>query len=306
MEPGPMAVGAENMSPRRGFTIVDALLLVSVVVVLAAVAVPVVQNVRHDGRVANDTKQIRGIHQGMIVWLPSNNDDYPRPSRFDRQNWSVPVEGKAKDTTANIYSMMIFSKALTPEIFVSPLETNPHVVPCRDYQFDLPKSAVDPANARWDPAFSTVLDGSRPGNASYAHLQPSGDREKRWANTFDAGQPIIGTRGPEIASADRNADGSVTPHLANPSSNTLRFFGRGRAWSGNMAFNDNHVELLKDWIVPGRPFAPTRGTYAASDGTKRADLWFYDEPDDPKAANNYLGIFLKAGDTPADFKATWD
>lgn len=306
MEPEPTQGGSDCMSPPRGFTILDALLVVAIAAVIVAFAVPVLQNARHESRVSNDAKQVRGIHQGMIVWVQGNNDDYPRPSRVDRRNYTVAEEGKAKDTTANIYSIIVFSGTVSPPLFVSPLETNPNVVPCTTYQFDHPSMSVVPDRSLWDPAFSTMLDGSRPGNASYAHLQPSGDRIHRYANSFNANEPIIGTRGPEIASVDRHADGSVTPHLTNPSSNTLRFFGRGRGWSGNMAFNDNHVELFKDWIVPGRPFAPTRGTYASSDGTKRADLWFYDEPDDPKAANNYLGIFLKAGETPADFKAAWD
>ena len=43
-----------------------------------------------------------------------------------------------------------------------------------------------------------------------------------------------------------------------------------------------------------------------STGKKLPDLFCHDEPDDPKAANDFLGIFLKAGDTPADFKAAWD
>jgi hypothetical protein len=200
---------------------------------------------------------------------------------------------------------MVFSGVIAPEVLVSPLEVNPNVRVMEDYEFKHPATARDPEHAAWDPKFSAGLTGDRPGNASYAHRQPSGGRRAGWCNDFSAERLAVCTRGPEIASVRKNPDGSVTPTLANPKSNTLLFFGKSKSWSGNMAFNDNHVDFLKDWLTPGKPFKKDR-TYTAADGKHWPDLWCYDEPEDPKAANDYLGIFLKAGAEPKDFKAAWD
>jgi hypothetical protein len=295
------------MRSARGFTAVDLILTLAVLVVLVAVTIPMLSGPGCIARQLKDSAQVRAIHQGMIVWAQNGSDDYPIPSRIDRMNATVGDEGMAKNTTANIYSCMMFNGSLSPEIFVSPLEPNPNVRVCDTYEYDHPKGAVDPAHAMWDPKFSAALDGSRSGNVSYAHLQPSRARRARWANTFPAADPIVGTRGPEIASVRKDSDGSVTPRLANPRSNTLRSFGRGRSWSGNIAFNDNHVEFLKDWLIPGKRFLKPEGrAYQAADGKQWPDLWCHDEVDDPKAVNDYLGIFLKAGETPAEFKAAWD
>lgn len=296
----------------RGFTNIDLVVVLGVVGLVAAVLLILQPAMRGTGcgrRDMKDAIQVRGIQQAMVVWGQSNNDEYPLPSRIDNSNSTVADEGSAKDTSANIYSLMIFTGSLSPELLVSPLETSPNVQACDGYQYEAPVAAIDPSKALWDPAFSAALGGPHPGNVSYAHLQPSGGRLGRFKigpGGSTASEPVVGTRGPEIASVQKKPDGSVTPTLANPKSNTLLFFGKNKSWSGNMAFNDNHVEILVGWLKPGRPFKHLGRTYTAADGKQWPDLWCYDEPDDPKAANDYLGIFLKAGAEPKDFKAAWD
>ena len=66
------------------------------------------------------------------------------------------------------------------------------------------------------------------------------------------------------------------------------------------------MDFLRNWLVPGKPCVSRERTYGAADGKQWPDVWCYDEPDDPKSVNDYLGIFIKAGETPADFKAVWD
>ena len=45
--------------------------------------------------------------------------------------------------------------------------------------------------------------------------------------------------------------------------------------------------------------------YTAASGP-RADLIFFDEPDDVNQSNIYLGIFITAGEKPSEFKGIWD
>lgn len=290
----------------RGFSLIELLVVILVVVVAAALLLPSLGGSRRSPQL-KDSTQVRSIHQAMVIWAQNGQDEFPIPSQIDKLNWTVPEEGKAKDTTANIYSCMVFNGMLSPEMLVSPLETNRNVRPYESYEYQNPTGALDPAHAQWDPKFCVELDGSKPGNASYAHMQVCAGRRRIWTNSFTQTEMVVGTRGPEIASVQKNPDGSVTPTLANPRSNTLRFFGKGRTWSGNMAFNDNHVDFLKDWLEPGKPFPTSRERlYKAADGRKWPDIWCYDEPDDPDSTNDYMGIFTKAGATPKDYKAVWD
>lgn len=291
----------------RAFTIRELISVIGVLVILGSVIVVVVPGNRRDSRRQKDGDQLRLIHQALVTWAQGGADDYPIPSRIDRANYVIEGDAKAKDTTANIYSLLIFNGSIKSEQLVSPVETNHHISACQNYEWDHPSGAAHPDQATWDPKFSTVLDGSKPGHASYSHSQLFGGRKRKWTNSFSASEIVLSNRGPEVASVASNADSSVTPTLALPTSNTLRFYGRGQIWSGWMAFNDNHVDFRNDYLKGGRSFHPVDGVlYTPNSGAKKPDIWCYDEWDDPKAANDYVGIFLKAGAAREHWKAAWD
>ncbi len=299
---------------RRGFTLVELAAVVCVGAVVGSAGLVVWQPSKGKGpksgppvsRQKKDELQLRGIHQAMVVWAQQNKDRYPLPSALDTSDTTVSEKGRAKDTTANIDSVMVYAGLLSTEILVSPMEVNPNVVVNDTYQFDKPKKAVQPAKALWDPSLSAELDGSKKGNISYAHLQPTGERMKRWSNTFVSSEMIAATRGPEVKSVAQAADGTVTPTLAKDSSFALRLHGSGGSWSGYRCFNDNAVVLAKDVLKSGQAMPAKEASYTAADGKKRTDIWCYDEPDDPATTNTFLGLFTKAGETAKDFKATWD
>jgi hypothetical protein len=285
----------------------EAVAVVACIAILAPAALYLGLRSRQQSRLEREQSQLRAIHQSLVLAGQGGPDEYPTPSRMDRLNVTVAGEGKAKDTTANVFSFLIFTGVISPEVFVSPVEVNPNVKVCKPYEFDRPKGAVDPLWALWDPKFSGTLDGSKPGHFSYAAIQILGPRRAKWSNTFSSTEAVLSLRGPEVSSVTQHADGTVTPTLANPKSNTLRFYGKGLEWSGPMAFNDNHVEFRTGALahlrpVPASSFVP----YKDAAGVARPDIWCYDEPDDPLGGNDYLGIFLKAGEKAADWSAAWD
>src|SRR5262245_10184283 len=184
-----------SQSSRRGFTLIELAAALGVVVALAATGLIAIGQpgsssgdglaaARQAARLKKDELQLRGIGQAMIVWAQNNADWYPLPSRVDKKNETVKDEGRAKDTTANIYSIMIFNGSLSTEIMISPLEKNPSVQAWTSYSFNAPKKAVTPAKALWDPGFTVSLGPETKGHASYAHLEPAGKRLKRWTNNF--------------------------------------------------------------------------------------------------------------------------
>jgi type II secretory pathway pseudopilin PulG len=295
------------MPVRHAFTIRELVCVIGVLVILGSVIAVVIPGNRMESRRQKDGEQLRLLHQALVTWAQHGSDDYPIPSRIDRANYVIDGDAKAKDTSANIYSVLIFNGSIKIEQLVSPVETNRHISACQNYEWDHPSGAAHPDQAIWDPKFSVMLDGSRPGHASYAHSQPFGGRRPKWTNTFSASEVVLSNCGPEVASVASNADSSVTPSFALSTSNTLRFYGGGQVWSGWMAFNDNHVDFRIDYLKEGRSFHPADGMlYTPNSGAKKPDIWCCDELDDPKAANDYVGIFLKAGAAREDWKAAWD
>jgi hypothetical protein len=260
---------------------------------------------RDEARKKKDETQVRGIHQAMVLWAQNNKDVYPLPSRIDTASTTVKETGQAKDTTANILSLLVYNGAISTEILVSPAEQNAAVVVKENYQYDQPKETIKPAEALWDPSLSAEL-GPKKGNISYAHLQPALGRLPRWSTTFNTSEPIVATRAPQVKSAEKNMDGTVTPRLAKPDSIALTLLGDGKSWSGNMAFNDDHVEFKADKLADGRKFGKDEPTYTAKEEKTWPDIWCYDEPDDAAAANHFLGIFTKAGKAREDWKGAWD
>ncbi len=299
-----------------GFALVDALACVILAGVLGAtVGVGALRQAgaadplgaREQASMMRDATSQRAMIQGMIIWAGSNKDAYPLPSDVDRADTTVSPLGLAKNTTANIFSLMVFNNLLTPEQLISAVENNPNIREYKGYELVLPKKAVDPGKALWDPGMSADFTAG-PANISFAHLELSTSRRQRWKDTFSAENAVICTRGPRIVSVQAADESTASPTFADEKSNTFLMFkqkSRAGKWSGCVAFADGRVELVENHFAPKHKTV-TGKTYDDKQNTKRPDMAFFDEPDDPISTNNFFGIFTTAGEKPSDFKSIWD
>lgn len=270
---------------------------------------PKEESARLRSRMMTSAGNLRQIGQGMILWAQSHADQYPLPSELDGSNFTVQDPRSARDTTANIMSILVYAGYCKPETLVSPAETNPNIEVCKGYAFKQPPTAVSPAKALWDPALRADFTAGTKGNVSYAHMCPHGSRLSRWSNTFQSNEPVLADRAPEIKSVTYAQDNSaVTVELANPSSNTLKYSKEPGTWSGHLFHNDAHVDFKDTTLGHTKSITAkdlARTVKFAEDRT-HPDLWMYDEPDDKPAANDYIGIFTASGRQRGDFKAIWD
>jgi len=294
-----------NQYRKRALTVIEILVVIAVVIVIAAVLLPVIGSHACGGRGIKDSSQIRGVVQAMAIWANNNKDQYPLPSSIDLADDTVPEPGRAKDTSANIMSLLIYNGSVPTELLVSPAEANPDIQQCTGYEFNAPKAAVRPEKALWDPAFNADFTSKTPGGLSYAHQMPSDERLKFWANSFAPTDPILGNRGPEIASVKKLSPPRVSATVRDPNTNTFLIHGSRSAWEGNIAYNDAHVDFTTAFDDSIRSEGQW-GTYVGADGTRWGDVLFFDEPDDPSASNAFLGIFTTAGATAHEFNAIWD
>jgi hypothetical protein len=213
---------------------------------------------------------------------------------------------------------LVYDNYLTPELMVSPVETNPTIELCTTYAYTDPPKAVNPKKARWDPAFSANFTVTGKGNASYAHAMPFGGRlSGPWNNSFNSKDAVVSNRGPEIKSVEYNQENTrATMTLASPKSRTLHFFNAGFdarkegdpvLWRGNIAYNDNHVDFVASKYGEGQVVTEADvGSFRFAEERKRPDLMFFNEDTNPKDDNQFLGIFTSAGKARSDWKTIWD
>lgn len=308
---------------RTGFTIIELLVLIVALLLVIAVLLPT-RGGRGNPRPLKDAMQLRGIHSSLVIWAGNNDDKYPLPSEIDVDNFTVSELDRAKDTTANIMSILICEGFITAELLVSPLENNERITDYYDYEVEDITGAVDPEKALWDPKLSADFTSEAGGNISYAHLIPQGKRLDQWSNTFKAEDAILSNRGPKILSVEQASDNVVT-RFADPKTLTTQTFADVRStktawWSGNVAYNDNRVDfnmnVYADNKPVGTPELNPRLKLPQDDGSTLDihDVMFADEqtPEGKEAwreaydANQFLGIFTTAGENREDFTSIWD
>ncbi|MBC7834323.1 MAG: hypothetical protein H7Y88_04380 [Phycisphaerales bacterium] len=256
-------------------------------------------------RQVKDATQIRGINQAFIIFANNNQERYPLPSLFDTENHTVKPTGRQKDTTANIMSMLIYNGSFPPEMLVSPAEANANIKHFDKYEYSGPRKSVDPAKALWDPALDAdFTDGD--GHISYAHLQPSEKRLPKWSNTFSSSEAVVSNRGPKIEGVEAGENGARKPTGEDAMSTTYLIHGERQTWEGNVSYNDCHVDFISSTATPGGESLKNWAHYTDAEGKSVPDVVFFDEADDKKGDNLFLGIFTRAGSQAKDFKPIWD
>lgn len=298
-------------------TLVDVAALIAAAglcTVIAGVTAGSAANPRETARQVKESSQLRGIGQSLILWANQNRDRYPLPSDLDRQDETVTASGHAKNTTAAIYSILIFNGSVPVEMFLSPLENNERIKVDDDYMYSDPKTAVNPQRALWDPAFSADFTNDKIGNTSFAHQQPTATErgKEHWRANYNATSVAVMARGPKVTKVEKQEpEKGAAQYLAtldNPKSNTLTWYSgkRSGSWSGNIAYGDNHV-AFSEMLLKSQGAEKPHLVHGWEEGFSRKgapDLPFFDEAD--ALANNFAGIFTVAGEKPEDFAAIWD
>lgn len=202
---------------RPGFTLIETLLVVGIIVVLVAVLIPTLAYLRQEARRSASSTQLRGIHNSLI-------NSANGKARGRTVGWYVGVDsvegvtpngedtGQSGDGSvpAARYWWLLAANYFTPEYIISPVD----------------KTGV-PADQNSNP-----YPPLTPDNFSYAMMALLGSENEKaeWHETLNTNAVVLSDR-----AIGRGADDSASLWTA---------AGSG-TWHGGVARNDNAVSFEK-------------------------------------------------------------
>jgi prepilin-type N-terminal cleavage/methylation domain-containing protein len=307
------------MKKNRAFTLIELLVVIAIIALLVGILLPALGKARASARQLKCSTQVRGVVQALVVWAGNNQGQYPNPGVIDAGGATTNEGGAAnpiqKNTTSNMFSVLIFNGNISPEILITPAEANTGVVQRYDnYEYNQPTGSVTTTSALWDPKFRGVpgvsagsATGYSPtpnapanvnnniGNMSYAHVIPFGKRQAQWSDTYNSTECIFGNRGASWANQDSGQYPQATQGrwallqgMGGTDSVTLLIHGGRTTWEGNMGYNDNHVNFETKPNPDAVVYSRTTGSTPAT----ATDNLFVDESDQNGGDTSSSSILL--------------
>jgi prepilin-type N-terminal cleavage/methylation domain-containing protein len=224
------------MRRNTAFTLIELLIVIAIIALLVGILLPALGAARRTARNAQNSTQVRGIHQGMVIFAGQNNTFFPG---FDRDGNSTSYSARGAAGNGQLWGLQAtvlwdgyspavrFREMWDDRLFEGAYMISPAEVgqPFSNVAYDLKPSS-----------YAQVQGINR--NYSYALLGTwwGGIRNDEWRQTDNSNSVVI---------SDRWIEDTLTGYGRSPNTDP----NSQDDWKGSVGYNDNHVEYENDQTV---------------------------------------------------------
>ncbi|MEM1353399.1 MAG: prepilin-type N-terminal cleavage/methylation domain-containing protein [Planctomycetota bacterium] len=215
---------SHHQTPVRGFTLIELLVVISIIALLIGILLPALGAARTTARKMQNSTQLRGIHQALVIFAQSNKNFYPG---LDSDGTTMTVAevnatgtytgynaGSNGRNSSGVFAIALNTDSFTPDYLLNPVEINGQAVGGTDTDLDFDDNpAGDPINFSYANLFWQE-SGTGP---------QEGPRVAEWKESYNTQAIVIGDR--------RIGSGTTRSSLWTQE-------GEGR-WEGTITRNDN-------------------------------------------------------------------
>ncbi len=191
----------------RGFTLVDSLVVLVVVMIGIALSMVMMKHQRRGHRHPHQSSQLRGIHSALVLFSQGNNTYYPGFNTLGRPDGDVFVEGRFKALLDDNY--------FTGEYIISPSET----------KTALTQMGVMPTTANYSYAMLNLADESSP-------------RMAEWRDTSNSEAAVVSDR-----AITNGKDGAIRSVHTKPRKDKTQWRGEVAFNDNHVTFEATHDRL---------------------------------------------------------------